>query len=265
MRNACRCTEGTDGKTWYYVSYIDGGASKQGFIRSDLVKIMETEEEPEDNQDEVINVEEEEDKPNIPAPTTNYEAVYTTDENGNYVWYLYDRTLGQRYKIDQFLNAAKDKQAEVDELSSANFGLKIGLVITICLLVMLGVAIAFYILKMREEQENSSYKKPTRTVNAKPQANVRTQNPSGVRSGNAVKTQNQARTQSNVRPQTLAKPQNTSGNKTAPANTSSASGMENEMPVRTKEQTNRLSWKAKNFLEDNDELEFGFLDFDDDE
>ena len=257
--------EGTDGKTWYYVSYIDGGASKQGFIRSDLVKIMETEEEPEDNQDEVINVEEEEDKPNIPAPTTNYEAVYTTDENGNYVWYLYDRTLGQRYKIDQFLNAAKDKQAEVDELSSANFGLKIGLVITICLLVMLGVAIAFYILKMREEQENSSYKKPTRTVNAKPQANVRTQNPSGGRSGNAVKTQNQARTQSNVRPQTLAKPQNTSGNKTAPANTSSASGMENEMPVRTKEQTNKLSWKAKNFLEDNDELEFGFLDFDDDE
>ena len=258
--------QGPDGKTWYYVSYIDGGASKNGFIRSDLVKIMETEEEPADeNIDEVINVEDDEDKPNIPAPTTNYEAVYTDDGSGNYVWYLYDRTLGQRYKIDQFLNAAKDKQAEIDELSDANFGLKIGLVITICLLVMLGVAISFYILKMREEQESTKGKRTAVPTNVRPQGSARTQNVSGPRAGNAVKPQYQTRTQSNVRPQTLAKPQTMSETKTGTANTSAGNGIKNEPPVRTKEQSNKLSWKAKNFLEDNDELEFGFLDFDDDE
>ena len=42
----------SDGKTWYYVSYIDGGASKQGFIRSDLVTIMESEEDEESEESE---------------------------------------------------------------------------------------------------------------------------------------------------------------------------------------------------------------------
>ena len=35
--------------------------------------------------------------------------------------------------------------------------------------------------------------------------------------------------------------------------------------VKSQEQKGKLSWKAKNFLEDNDEFEFGFLDFDDEE
>lgn len=261
--------EGPDGKTWYYVSYIDGGASKKGFIRSDLVTIMEDEEDEDEpiggDSGETVIVDDEEDKPNIPAPTTNYEAVYTDDGSGNYVWYLYDRTAGQRYKIDQFLKAATDKQTEIDDLSSANFGLKIGLVITICLLVMLGVAIAFYIFKMKEEQESASYKKPARPANAKPQSTVRTQNVSGTRTTNTVKNQNQSRPQSNVRPQTLAKPQNMSGAKVGTSNVANSNAIKSETAVRPKEQSNKLSWKAKNFLEDNDELEFGFLDFDDDD
>ena len=251
--------EGADGKTWYYVSYLDGGASKSGFIRSDLVKIMEAEEEPDENQDEnteeVIIVEDEDEvKPNIPAPTTNFEAVYTTDENGSYVWYLYDRTAGQRYKIEQFLNAGREKQEELDKLSSANFGLKIALVITICLLIMLGVAIAFYIFKVKEEQASAEHNRGARQNRAVPAGNQVARTQAARTQGN---TKNQVRTQSNVRPQTLQKPQNAGG---AVNHT-----MKNEMPVKSKEQTNKLAWKAKNFLEDNDELEFGFLDFDDDD
>lgn len=250
-----------DGKTWYYVSYVDGGASKQGFIRSDLVKIMEPEEETEEvpeNPEEVIVVpDEEEVKPNIPAPLVNYEAVYTPDENGNYVWYLYDKTAGQRYKIEQFLNAAKEKEAEIDELSSENFGLRLGLIISICLLIMLGVAIAFYVFKMREEAEEETTQGSRRVV---------------TRPQNSVRTQSATRVQSNVRPQTLAKPQTV-------AKTSEQ--VKTQIPVqemgkpqvqdrvqateKTQEQKGKLSWKAKNFLEDNDEFEFGFLDFDDEE
>ena len=263
--------QGTDGKIWYYVSYVDGGASKKGFIRSDLVTIVEAE-EPEENQetpsDEVITPDDEV-KPNIPAPTTNYEAVYTTDENGQYVWYLYDKTAGQRYKVEQLLNVSKDKQAEIDQLSSDNFGLKIGLIITICLLVMLGVAIAFYIMKMREEQENAGYKRMPQHSSGRPQGSVRTQTP-------ARGQQTTARPQSNVRPQTLTKPQ--SPVKTAeqtklqaPAQTTVKTQAQvktqakPQAPVKAQEQKTKLSWKAKNFLEDNDEFEFGFLDFDDDD
>ena len=251
--------EGPDGKMWYYVSYVDGGASKKGFIRSDLVTIIE-EEETEEEPEQVVEVEDEDVvKPNIPAPTTNYEAVYTTDESGNYIWYLYDRTANQRYKVDQLLKVSKDKQEEIDNLSSANFGLKIGLIITVCLLVMMGVAIAFYILKMKEEQENSGYR---RTQNG-------TRNQSTVRSQNVTRSQNTERTQSNVRPQTLAKPQTLTKTQTT---SNHKAGSQSNVPSRANVQgikenpsQNKLSWKAKNFLEDNDELEFGFLDFDEDD
>ena len=255
----------TDGKTWYYVSYIDGGASKQGFIRSDLVTIMESEEGAEETpapEEEIVVPEEDESKPNIPAPTVNYEAVYTPDENGNYVWYLYDKTAGQRYKIDQILSVGKDKQAEIDALSSDNFGLKLGLIITICLLIMLGVAIAFYIFKMREEEQGSGQKR-TNPIGTRPQGSVRTQ--SSGRTQSSAKSQGASRPQSNVRPQTLAKPAEPKAKPVVEQASKPVVQDKAQTTVRTQETKSKLSWKAKNFLEDNDEFEFGFLDFDDDD
>lgn len=250
-----------DGKTWYYVSYIDGGAAKQGFIRSDLVKIMEpeeVEEEPETPEEEIVVPEEEEVKPNIPAPLVSYEAVYTPDETGNYVWYLYDKTAGQRYKIEQFLNTVKEKEAEIEELSSENFGLRLGLIISICLLIMLGVAIAFYVFKMREEAEDENKTKGFQRVVTRPQNTVRTQS--------GIKTQSTTRVQSNVRPQTLAKPQTITKTQMPVQEISKPQAQDKvQATVKSQEQKGKLSWKAKNFLEDNDEFEFGFLDFDDEE
>ena len=258
---------GPDGKTWYYVSYVDGGAAKSGFIRSDLVTIMEEtveetepEEETEDSGETVLEgkEEDEEAKPNIPAPTTNYEAVYTTDENGNYIWYLYDRTAGQRYKVDQLLSVSKEKQEEIDNLSSANFGLKIGLIITMCLLVMVGVAIAFYILKMREEQEDSGNRKT-------------------VSNHNPLRNQGTVRNTSNVRPQTLTNQPKASSSQTRSSQQTTSNQKPVSQPVvqtktaadvtvkETQAQKSKLAWKAKNFLEDNDDMEFGFLDFDEDD
>lgn len=266
--NITGTAQGPDGKTWYYVSYVDGGASKKGFIRSDLVTIMEeeVEEEPEEPQEDEIQVEEEETgKPNIPAPTTNYEAVYTTDESGNYIWYLYDRTAGQRYKVEQLLQVSKQQQEEMDELSSANFGLKIGLIITICLLVMMAVAIAFYILKMREEEaENKAYRRQWQTSGGA----TRSQNV--TRNQNATRSQNVDRTQNGVRPQTLTKPQATTKSTMSQQTTRTQSSQVAKKPVNApgtnaQSQQQKISWKAKNFLDDNDELEFGFLDFDEDD
>lgn len=284
--NITGTSEGPDGKMWYYVSYIDGGASKKGFIRSDLVTIMEEEqeEEPDDTTgettDEVIKVEDEDtSKPNIPAPTTNYEAVYTTDENGDYVWYLYDRTAGQRYKVEQLLQVSKQQQEEMDDLSSANFGLKIGLIITICLLVMVAVAIAFYILKQREEEENTAYRRPSqaqggmgnRNQSTSRSSNGATRTQSGMGNTSASRTQSADRTQNGVRPQTLAKPQTTAktANVTAQGtkiqNSTASQKPVNAQAKSPQSQQQKISWKAKNFLDDNDELEFGFLDFDEDD
>lgn len=247
----------SDGKIWYCVSYIDGGASKQGFIRSDLVTIMEPEEGDEEDvpttpEEDIVVPEEDVVKPNIPAPTVTYETVYTPDENGNYVWYLYDKTAGQRYKIEQILNVSKEKQAEIDKLSSSNFGLKLGLIITICLLIMLGVAIAFYVFKMREEEQNGGQRRNSQTMVKHPQSSVR--------------TQGSVRTQSNVRPQTLTKTVEQAKDKPVVPQATKPPVKDNvQTTVKTQETKSKLSWKAKNFLEDNDEFEFGFLDFDDDD
>ena len=256
-----------DGKTWYQVSYIDDGVGINGFIRSDLVTMMEKEEEPLP-EGEVIELEDpDEEEPAVPTPEKNYEAVFTTDENGQYVWYLYDRTAGQRYKVDQLLQVDKEDQEKLDSLSGANFGLKIALIISVCLLIMMIVAVVFYILKMKEEEEEKAYKKRVASASRAAARNGQT----SVRMG-----QNTTRTNNGVKPQTLTKPQQGQSGRTPVTSQAKAQTAKPQtgQPVRTSttqqaavrpqpEQKQKTSWKAKNFLEDNDEFEFGFLDFDD--
>ena len=206
----------------------------------------EQEQPEEEMQEEIIPVidPDEQTEPEEPVPTTNYEAVYTEDENGQYVWYLYDRTAGQRYKIDQLLKINDTDKKEIEELSDANFGLKIGLVISICLLVMLIVAVVFHLLKMHDEEE--------RAVPYRRQAPIR--NNTQTRSNQAT------RTNSNVRPQTLGKMQEPPAKKTQSEATARTVAKQPVPPANAKPQQQKTSWKAKNFLDDNDEFEFGFLD-----
>lgn len=264
--------KGPDGKIWYRVSYLDNGTEVNGFIRSDLVTLTGTvEEEPEETPEPPAEEPEETAKPDVPTPSVDYEAVYTTDETGEYVWYLYNRTAGQRYKIEQLLQVNKSNQDEVEDLSDANFTLKIWLIVVICLLVMGAVVVTFFFLKTKEEESVPR----KRTNMGMPQA----------------RSQGSTRQQNNVRPQTIAdprtKPQGTNGqvsrtqtsgqqtvrtqaatqNKTPGANnakTQSAQG-ENSSMRNVQAQKQKTSWKAKNFLDDNDEFEFGFLDFDEED
>ena len=259
-----------DGKTWYQVSYIDDGVGINGFIRSDLVTLMDK--EPEElPEEEVIEVEDPDtEEPEIPTPEKNYEAVYTTDENGEYIWYLYDRTAGQRYKVDQLLQVDKEGQEELEDLSSANFGLKIALIIAICLLIMLIVAVVFYIMKMKEEEEENAYKRRVASASRAAARNGQ----ATTKAGQATTRIGQTTTRTNgVKPQTLTKPQVGQSSKpqgTQQTATKSQSGQQ-EKPISrptttgSRPQQQKTSWKAKNFLEDNDEFEFGFLDFDEDD
>lgn len=281
---------GTDNKVWYQVTYVDNGSSITGFIRSDLVELIEPEpeEEPEQPVEEPQEDPEDVTDPSIPTPSVEYEAVYTTDAEGNYVWYLYDRTEGQRYKIEQLLKVDDTAQVQLDEMADANFGLKIGLIITICLLVMVIVAVVFYFLRIRDfddEPEPVVYRK--RTVPSSSQTDVRRPQgtasqgtrPQGARTQGTPVNRSQAqgtRTQSSqgtVRPQSsqssaTARPQNAQqGMAGRPQTTQSQARPQGNMTSRPANSPERqkTSWKAKNFLEDNDEFEFGFLDFDEDD
>ena len=265
--------KGPDGKVWYQVSYSDNGKEMNGFIRSDLVTLTGAVEEPEVTPEPPVEEEPAEPTvPDAPTPSENYEAVYTTDENGEYIWYLYNRTAGQRYKIGQLLQVDKNDKDELERLSDANFALKIWLIIVVCILVMGVVVVIFYFLRLREEEESM----PRRRTS------VGTQVARTPRSGG---------TQSNVRPQTIAqpavKPQSTSGQtvkaqgmsqqttRTQGMSQTKSPSMQGAKPqpaqterpsvANVQAQKQKTSWKAKNFLDDNDEFEFGFLDFDEDE
>lgn len=100
---------GSDSKTWYYVAFLEGGAQKTGFVRSDLVNLGDVivisapvvEEAPV----EEAPVEEE------VAPINNdYELVYTDDGTGTEVWYLYNHIDNTREKLQELLDFA-DSQA----------------------------------------------------------------------------------------------------------------------------------------------------------
>ncbi len=303
---------GTDGKVWYQVTYVDAGKNIAGFIRSDLVEIIEETEpeqpvEPEEPTEPDTNVD-----PEIPTPSVNYEAVYTTDAEGNYVWYLYDRTAGQRYKIEQLLQVDLDGQKELEELSDANFGLKIGLIITICIIVMMVVSAVFYFLKLKDmddEPEPTGYRRSgagttntsparrsqgqgstqgVRPQGARPQGQGGTQGarPQGARPQGQGSTQGarpqgarpqgQGSTQGTrpqgARPQGQGSTQGARPQGARPQGQGSAQGArpqgarpqgQNQKSQSPEKQ--KTSWKAKNFLEDNDEFEFGFLDFEEDD
>lgn len=259
--------EDSNGKTWYQVTYIDNGTGITGFIRSDLVTLIEKEQEPLE-ETVVVADDPDEEEPEVPQPSTDYEAVYTTDESGNYVWYLYDRTAGKRYKIDQLMQVKNEDQEELDKLSGTNFGLKIALIISICLLIMLIVAVVFYILKMKEEaEEESEFKDKLDRMSA------------GMRPGN-VRQQGARNPQQGTRsPQQGTKTVRQGNTSLGHGSSATQSGMmsrtkpgygtENSQKTEKRQQgenrNKNVSWKAKNFLEDNDEFEFGFLDFDEDD
>lgn len=259
-------TKGADGKVWYQVSYSDNGTEKGGFIRSDLVTLTGPVEIEEPEDEPVEEEPKEEPKPEVPAPSVNYEAVYTTDEKGEYIWYLYDRTLGQRYKIDQLLKVSSKDKEQLEELSDANFTLKIWLIVVVCLFVMGAVFVAFLFIKVREDEEDTP--RPRRNMNM---AQTRVQRP--VVNRETVRTPERRESQP-VRPSQPSKPaqpvktvQQTRPqvNQGPGVKTVAESVKPSQVEARPQAAKQKTSWIAKNFLEDNDEFEFGFLDFDDEE
>ncbi len=263
-------------KVWYEVSYLKNSKEIKGFIRSDLVKVLEEEpetpEEPTVEPDEPVVEPDNAVDPDAPTPTISYEAVYTTNENGEYIWYLYDRTAGQRYKINELLQVEQKEKEDIEALSKANLGLKVGLIISICLLVMMAVGVVFYLFKLREEEE-VTYKKPASDYNKTRSAagNTRTQTVSQTRSQSTARTQGEMtpRNQSTVKSQSAgtARSQSVIQNRSEAAQPAqgNARAAVKTPNVGEKPEKQKTSWKAKNFLEDNDEFEFGFLDFDDDD
>ncbi len=162
---------GTDGKTWYQVSFGDG---KTGFVRSDLVAVsdtpVETGENPEGGESsegeytEGEGSEGGEEQSSNAADTTGdgaYSLFYTTDEEGNGVWYLYDNFGGYRVKVKELIEAAQSADAVNSLRKTSSTYKKIAIALAILAIVLIA-GIVILALKLRdsiyyEDEEEEEY------------------------------------------------------------------------------------------------------------
>ena len=174
---------GTDGKTWYQVSFGDG---QTGFVRSDLVAVSDTPVEAVENPEgenpegenaeggEGENAEGQESTPDTTTGDGAYSLMYSTDEEGNGVWYLYDNFGGYRVKVKELIEAAQSADAVNTLRKSVSTYKKIAIALGI-LAAILVAGVVVLALKLRdslyyeddeeEEYDRYSTKRPSRDEN----------------------------------------------------------------------------------------------------
>lgn len=137
---------GTDGKTWYQVSFISDGSSVEGFIREDYVELSE----------EVTPYTEEPDVPEEPAenePETTSEpeeqkAYETVLKDGD--WYLVITETNEGYVIQDIFDKMASNVEEYDKLAKTSKTQKIVIILLVILLVVAASGVALLIFKLKD-------------------------------------------------------------------------------------------------------------------
>ena len=258
-------TNGSDGKVWYYVTYTaPDGVEKTGYIRNDLINLgeMVPTETPEEEAPESAGT----DAPaETPMENSDYELVYTQNPDGEYEYYLYDYTGEQttRQKLAEVLAAAHAQSQHSGVDAKTVTKQKIAIVILIAIIILLAAVITFMFFKLRDayyesyEDEDDEERKPQPKKKEGPE---KQREESVKRKGLSL------------------------DEKPLPARKKSMPQEEQKTPVRKKpiEQDNRMpskevtyeeepaaqvaaspKRKARNFLLDDDEFEFEFLNMKD--
>ncbi|MCR4755642.1 MAG: SH3 domain-containing protein [Lachnospiraceae bacterium] len=143
---------GSDGKTWYQVSYEDNGKSIEGFIRSDFLTVTATKADQEAEEEPVE--EEVPEVPETPAVSNDYEVKYEANSEGIEEWFLYDHINGTKQSINnihdvmqQSLNPVVDDRGEVKTM-------KIIIIVMAVIMLLLIAAVAILLFRLRDSYED---------------------------------------------------------------------------------------------------------------
>ena len=293
---------GSDGKVWYQVNFINDGTEVNGFIRSDYVELGEIIEEtsqPEETVEESEQTEE-------PIQTVNkdYDTVLETKEDGTQEWYLYDYGSGLKYSIPDLMSVTQNN-AEIDgvlEKQVKQQKIVIIIMVVFIIILVLGATLLFFKMhdgysdeddeddeqfeemltrKRREERQTAPQNRrpapqserpqrravqegtarpkqgtrPVRTAEGEPVRRPAAQTGQAVRTANTVSRQPQG--DDKVTQRTAAAKQRVA----APKVPEKEVTYEEETKLDVKKQNGQ--WHSKNFLSDDDEFEFEFLNMDD--
>ena len=285
-----------DGKTWYQVTF--GASGKTGFVRSDLVSVSEAAAPAEggdaeapveggegENTEATEGGEGEGGESEQSGATASdvgdgtYSLVYTADEEGTNTWYLYDNVEGYRVKVKKLIEAAQSTEA-VSKLVSTNKKYKTIVAILSIVAAALAVAVVLLVLKLRdsmyyeEEDEEEEYdrystrKRPAREEEPEEEERPVRRRERTVRpqedeeesyASSRVSERRAVREDRDERPARRPAAEGGSFRKNSEERTVRPERNADERPARNAAPKR----KTRNFIGDEDDFEFEFLDLDD--
>ena len=144
---------GTDGKTWYQISFISNSVEVTGFIRSDYVALSgelqaPAEEQPAEEQPA-------EEQPAEDTQTTSKD--WDTQLQGD-AWYLLDMVGQKQYKIDDLfnsLNQITEINAQYETNQKKIGSQKVVIIILVILLVAAAAVVTLLIFKIKDMNDAS--------------------------------------------------------------------------------------------------------------
>ena len=146
-------TQGNDGKKWYYVTFTGtGGVERSGFIRSDLLSLGDMVPVPEEEEPEPQETEPEPETPIY----SDYKLTYEQNSDGSSEWYLYDYTVGDnpeqydKYHLNQLMEATKARSEMAAADAKTLVRQRVAIVILVILVVILIVVGVIMALKLRD-------------------------------------------------------------------------------------------------------------------
>lgn len=256
-------SEGSDGKTWYFVTFTGAnGSEKTGYIRSDLLdmgEMLPVEEEPEQEPAE------EPEEP-APAPRNDYELKIETTSEGEEEWYIYDNVTGQKQKLVPLLESSYSQNLDDGEDTKSMVKQRIVIVVLAVLLAILVIVTIVMAFKLRdayyEDYEDDEDEETPDERPAAKRAAEREREPGRRASAEREKEPGRRASAGEER---RSRRSEEAG---AGADRQERRRREREVSYREEPDAEEAvrparARKAKNFLLDDDEFEFEFLNMDD--
>ncbi len=284
-------SNGNDG-VWYYVTFTGtDGTEKTGFIRSDLVELGEmlpVVEEPEPVEPEIT-------EPEPPAEPVNsdYALVYEMDDHlGKEAWRLYDYTVSpaEIRNVEEVLTAVRGWGSIIENNKKTITGQRIAIVVMAFFLAAFIVAIIIMAFKLRDayyedyeddeddddgddddddEDDDEEERRPARVrrqrgeEEERPVRVRRQREEEEERSERARRPEARERAEGARRAEASRRAEGARRPETSRREELSRRPVSQDAQARGRESAEPPKRKAKNFLIDDDDFEFEFLNMDD--
>lgn len=230
---------GSDGKNWYQISYSENNQTIDGFIREDLVEVVERREIVEEIPEEAQPVEEE---TAVAEENQDYYVKFVSNESGESDWYLFNNIEGTSMSLTQMLSVidqVKNKELkEADQVSN----MRIIIFAMAAVLVVLVIVVTILIFKLRDSYSYEEYEDEEEEEEEEEEIRPIPE-PKKIFAAKLKKEEEPMATPAR---DTLKRP--------------SPRKQEEELPPVKAAKAENRSWQSKDFLELDDDMEFEFLD-----